>query len=238
MPLHAVLFGAIGALVETSELQRTAFNTAFRHFDINVFWDQAEYEQLLQQPGGRLRIAKALQASAIEDESLVDAVYNKKTALFLADLKAGIEPRPGVVNLLEQAGQAGLAVGFVSGTDRQVVDAVIDGAVGVLPSHFDLIISGIDAKNAKPNPEIYNFALEQLGLEPKQCLAIEDTVTSGQAAMTAGISVLFTPGAMTQREDWTSVDGQIANLESLGVGPTAIDALQIWHADQLSQKAA
>jgi hypothetical protein len=69
-------------------------------------------------------------------------------------------------------------------------------------------------------------------------LAIEDTVTSGQAAMTAGIPVLFTPGAMTQREDWTSVEGQIANLESLGVGPTAIDALQIWHADQLSQKAA
>ncbi|MEQ8657818.1 MAG: HAD-IA family hydrolase [Hyphomicrobiales bacterium] len=238
MPLHAVLFGAIGAIVETSEIQRAAFNTAFRNYDVDIFWDRAEYELLLHQPGGRVRIAKALEASGMNDETLVDAIYNEKTALFLDDLKAGIEPRPGVLNLLEQAGQAGLAVGFVSGTDRQVVDAVIEGAVGVSPKHFDLILSGTDAKNAKPNPEIYDFALEQLGLEAQQCVAIEDTVSSGRAAMAAGIPVLFTPGAMTQREDWGLVDGQIANLESLGVGPIAIDALQIWHADQLSQKAA
>lgn len=238
MPLHAVLFGAIGALVETSEIQRSAFNTAFRNFDIDIFWDRSDYERLLQQPGGRLRIAKALEANSMNDEALVDGIYNEKTALFLADLKAGIEPRPGVLNLLEQAGQAGLAVGFVSGTDRQVVDAVIEGAVGVSSKHFDLILSGTDAKNAKPNPEIYTFALEQLGLEPTQCVAVEDTVASGRAAIAAGIPVLFTPGAMTQREDWASVEGQIGNLESLGIGPTAIDALQIWHADQLSQRAA
>lgn len=239
MALRAVLFGSIGTIVETSERQRTAFNTAFRTFDIDLFWDQKTYEDLLQQPGGRKRIVSALGGRGIDhDEALVDALYNEKTALFIAALREGIEPRPGVVNLLEQAGQAGLAVGFVSGTDRQVIDAVLDGAVGVLESHFDLILSGTNAKNAKPDPELYQFALSQLGLEPHDCVAVEDTVVSGQAAAAAAIPVLYTPGALTAREDWASVKSQIASLETLGVGPTAVDALHIWHADQLSQKAA
>jgi HAD superfamily hydrolase (TIGR01509 family) len=239
MTLRAILFGSIGAVVETSERQREAFNTAFRQFDVDLFWDRETYQSLLQQPGGRRRIAEALANASVEaNDALVDAIYNEKTSLFLSALRAGVEARPGVVNLLEQAGQAGLAVGFVSGTDRRVVDAVIEGAVGVNANQFDLILSGTDAKNAKPDPEIYRFALSQLAMEPTECVAIEDTVASGRAAMAAGIPVLFTPGALTEGDDWASVEGQIASLETLGLGPNAITALQIWHADQLNQKAA
>ncbi len=239
MTLRAILFGSIGAVVETSERQREAFNTAFRQFDVDLFWDQETYRKLLQQPGGRRRIAEALSNANIDaDDALVDAIYSEKTSLFLSTLQAGVEARPGVVNLLEQAGLAGLAVGFVSGTDRRVVDAVIAGAVGVNEAQFDLILSGTDAKNAKPDPEIYRFALSQLGMEPTECVAIEDTVASGRAAMAAGIPVLFTPGALTEGDDWSSVEGQIAGLETLGLGPKAISALQVWHADQLNQKAA
>jgi HAD superfamily hydrolase (TIGR01509 family) len=239
MTLRAILFGSIGAIVETSERQREAFNTAFRQFDVDLFWDRETYQRLLQQPGGRRRIAEALaNAGFAADDALVDAIYNEKTSLFLSSLRAGVEARPGVVNLLEQAGQAGLAVGFVTGTDRRVVDAVIEGTVGINAAQFDLILSGTDAKNAKPDPEIYRFALSQLAMEPTECVAIEDTVVSGRAAMAAGIPVLFTPGALTEHDDWSSVEGQIASLETLGLGRHAINALQIWHADQLNQKAA
>lgn len=98
MTLRALLFGSIGAVVETSERQREAFNTAFRQFDVDLFWDQDTYQRLLQQPGGRRRIAEALANANVDaDDGLVDAIYNKKTSLFLSTLRAGVEARPGVV---------------------------------------------------------------------------------------------------------------------------------------------
>lgn len=239
MALRAVLFGSIGTLVDTSDAQRLAFNAAFRSFNIDVFWSRDTYQSLLTQPGGRNRIANALKGAGIDPErSLVDAIYNEKTSLFLNHLYSEVRPRAGVVTLLEQAGQTGLATAFVCGTDKAVIDALLEGAAGISAASFDVILSSSDARNIKPDPELYTFALAQLGLEPAECVAIEDTITNGRSAQAAGIPVLYTPGEMTAHEDWACVSDQIVSLETLSISSTAVDALRIWHGDQIEQRAA
>src|SRR5579875_2388832 len=67
--MTAVLFGSIGTLADTSELQREAFNEAFREHGLDWNWSRDEYRELLRDSGGAKRIA----AYAQERGDTVDA---------------------------------------------------------------------------------------------------------------------------------------------------------------------
>ena len=53
---------------------------------------------------------------------------------------------------------------------------------------MDVIVSGEMFRESKPNPEIYKFTLKKLGLEARECVAIEDSTYGIQAAKGAGIT--------------------------------------------------
>ena len=50
--MQAIFFGSIGTIVETSEIQRKAFNTAFEEFGLNWYWNTGNYINMIQKPGG------------------------------------------------------------------------------------------------------------------------------------------------------------------------------------------
>ena len=54
--MKAILFGSIGTLIETSDLQREAFNQAFKEAGLDWYWDQEDYTKLLKKSGGTKRI--------------------------------------------------------------------------------------------------------------------------------------------------------------------------------------
>ncbi|MEG2544801.1 MAG: HAD family hydrolase, partial [Longicatena sp.] len=56
-----------------------------------------------------------------------------------------------------------------------------------LNEHFDVILSGEMFKESKPNPEIYCCAVSKLGLDSKDCMAIEDSEFGIEAALRAGM---------------------------------------------------
>ena len=56
MGYKAILFGSIGTLIETSELQRRAFNQAFAEAGLDWDWNTEEYRRLLTKSGGCERI--------------------------------------------------------------------------------------------------------------------------------------------------------------------------------------
>ena len=56
MNYKAILFGSIGTLIETSDLQRESFNEAFKEAGLDWYWDQEDYKLLLKQSGGTKRI--------------------------------------------------------------------------------------------------------------------------------------------------------------------------------------
>ena len=53
---------------------------------------------------------------------------------------------------------------------------------------FDTVINGLDIKHKKPAPGIFLLAAKQLGLEPKDCLIVEDAVNGVEAAKDAGMT--------------------------------------------------
>ena len=71
MNIRAIIFGSIGTLVETSDLQRQSFNQAFKEANLNWHWDSKLYQKLLSQSGGRNRIKNYANNQGIS----VDAKY-------------------------------------------------------------------------------------------------------------------------------------------------------------------
>jgi len=54
--MKALLFGSIGTIVETSEIQRQSFNKTFKDAGLNWYWNIVTYCNLLKEPGGKKRI--------------------------------------------------------------------------------------------------------------------------------------------------------------------------------------
>ena len=54
--MKAIIFGSIGTLVETSDIQRQSFNQAFKEIGLDWYWDKNNYKNLLKKSGGRNRV--------------------------------------------------------------------------------------------------------------------------------------------------------------------------------------
>ena len=204
MNYKAILFGSIGTLIETSELQRNAFNQAFSKNGLDWNWNPAEYQDLLKKSGGRQRIEDFAAQQGIE----VDAskLHNEKTKIFdELMVGGGVLLRPGVANFIDQALDNGIKLAFVTSTSKDNVDAVFQALKNqVNSSNFSFIGNDKMVSNTKPKPDIYLKALSELNLKAEDCVAIEDTEVSMQSALAASIKCIGFPGAFAKDNDFSS----------------------------------
>lgn len=203
--MKAILFGSIGSIVETSELQREAFNQTFRHHGLSWHWDVDEYRSLLTVSGGERRI----DAYAKRQGQTVDAraLHAAKTALFQELLAtSGLKARSGVAEVCERASEAGLKLGLVSTTSRTSLYQALDHADGLARDIFDVITASDLRLPQKPLPDVYHFALNALGLPAGDCVAIEDNGPGVGAALKAGLRCIAFPGANTADHDFSGAE--------------------------------
>jgi len=91
---------------------------------------------------------------------------------------------PGALELVKQCKEAGLKTAVASSADRVKVDANL-AAAGFPQENFDSIISADLFENLKPAPDIFLAAAKSLGLQPSECVVIEDAYAGVQAAKAA-----------------------------------------------------
>ncbi|MEO1677411.1 MAG: HAD-IA family hydrolase [Pseudomonadota bacterium] len=191
----AVLFGSIGTLVETSDLQRRAFNAAFHEAGLPWDWDSTTYRAMLTRPGGRARIEQ--QAALYGREVDAAALHRRKTQIFSAMVDSLDLPlRRGVADTMSAARDAGMLLGLVSTTAIETIERLLDASHPPLAlGAFDLVMSAADVACPKPSPEVWCKALARLGLPAGRAVAIEDSPESAGSALRAGIRTVAAPGA-------------------------------------------
>jgi len=199
----AILFGSIGTLVETSELQRRSFNQAFAEAGLDWNWNSEEYQHLLAKSGGFDRIKNyAIQRGVDVD---VQQLHRQKTKIFDSLMaKETILLRPGVSSLISYALDKSLLLAFVTNTSKVNIDAVFF-ALGdqIRRDDFSFIGNDTIVSNPKPSPDIYLKALAEIHLDAQDCIAIEDTEISMQSALAASIKCIGFPGANSQGNDFS-----------------------------------
>lgn len=210
--MTALLLGSISTLVDTSEIQRDAFNRAFAQHGLDWQWGQEEYAGLLRGNGGKDRVAEYARGRGEDVDA--EAVHATKSELFQAALaEAEIAPRDGVVETIRQAQEAGTKVALVTTTSRANLDALGRAIAAHLDlSSLDLVVDASQVETPKPDPAAYRYALEQLGEEPGACVAIEDNVGGVQAANAAGVASVAFPNENTAGHDFSAASGRVEQL--------------------------
>ena len=120
----ALLFGSIGSIVETSEIQRKSFNKAFKQHGLKWNWTKREYLSLLTKSGGKDRISRY----AKKNKEIVNSTYlrNLKTKIFNNYLKKNqLKLRPGVKNLILFCKKEKIKLAFVSSTSTNNINAIL-----------------------------------------------------------------------------------------------------------------
>jgi len=190
----ALLFGSIGSIVETSEIQRKSFNKAFKQYGLDWNWTKREYLSLLNKSGGKDRISRY----AKKNKEIVNSTYlrNLKTKIFNNYLKKNqLKLRPGVKNLILFCKKEKIKLAFVSSTSTNNINAILYSLRNSINKEdFSFVGNSKLVKKFKPNPAIYLLALKKLKLRANDCVAIEDTQESLNSAKRAKIKCIIFPG--------------------------------------------
>jgi HAD superfamily hydrolase (TIGR01509 family) len=106
--------------------------------------------------------------------------------LILRQYRELAEPVDGATCLVLDLARRGIPVALASSSVRPWVEACLE-RIG-LAGAFDSVTTGDEVDAGKPDPEIYLLAAERLGLEPEDCLAVEDAPAGVASAAAAGMT--------------------------------------------------
>lgn len=135
----------------------------------------------------------------------IEKVKARTYEIYKSIIKGNLKPLPGAREIVDRCSGMGLKLALATSADRVKMEANLN-EIGILPSVFHAIITGLDVENKKPAPDIYIMAAESIGLKPRQCLVIEDAVSGVMAAKSAGCKCLAVSttfdGALLYEADW------------------------------------
>ena len=235
LTFDALIFDVDGTLADTEELHRQAFNEAFFACGVGWRWGPALYAELLQVTGGKERIASYLSQQRVAATErgrllrLIPQIHATKTRLYQELVALGhLHPRDGVLRLLTEARAAGLKLAIASTTSPQNVESLLTASFGSnAASWFAVIATGDIVAQKKPAPDIYNYALERLGVEPRRAIAFEDSAIGVRSAKAAGLFTVATPSLWTIGQDFSAADVVLTSLADPERPLYAVDELRV-----------
>jgi HAD superfamily hydrolase (TIGR01509 family) len=224
--LAALIFDVDGTLADTErDGHRVAFNRAFADAGLDWQWSVALYGKLLAVTGGKERIRHYLDhyntqfQRPADLDAFIAGLHAAKTEHYTQMLSEGLIPlRSGVRRLLQEARDAGLRLAIATTTTPANVSALLQYSLAPdATDWFEVIAAGDVVPAKKPAPDIYDWAMQKMGLSPESCLALEDSHNGLRSAQQANIaSILVTTNSYTAEDDFTGASLVVDRLGEPG----------------------
>ncbi|MGI9644882.1 MAG: HAD family hydrolase [Ilumatobacteraceae bacterium] len=170
--------------------------------DTEPYWSECEHE-LIHAHGGTWTEADALSlvgfdlrdaAAEIRDRGGVDLEPAEIVDILLDGVVRRVAEhlpwRPGARELLTACRDAEVPCVLVTMSWRRLAEAMLDAAP---TGSFTAAVTGDEVTHGKPHPEPYAKAAADLGVDPGDCVAIEDSPTGVTSALAAGCATLGVP---------------------------------------------
>ena len=208
--IKAVLFDMDGTLVDTEKYYRRFWPIAMAEFGYHLTDEQVLSMRSLGRPFAPARLKEWFG----EDLDYY-AIRARRTEMMEECLeKEGIQLKPGAVKILEELRRRGIPAAVATASPLERTEKYLN-LTGIRP-YFSKLISATQVKEGKPSPDIYLYACEQLGLDPKDCMAVEDAPNGILAAYRAGLKVVMVPDqTRPTAEDLKYVDACVDRLDEI-----------------------
>ena len=122
---------------------------------------------------------------------------------------------PGVVDLLEEAFRSELKLAVASSSPQDWVTKHLQRLE--LTKYFDHILCRDDVNHIKPHPELYQAAMDRLGLAPHEGIALEDSPNGIRSAVTAGLFCVAVPNPISKQLDLSQANFLANSLADLSL---------------------
>lgn len=139
--------------------------------------------------------------------------YHKKADIYMKNAVDKLELLPGVIPSLNLFKKMGLRLAVATGSPRQYIEAVIKRLN--LEDYFEVIVTADDIQKSKPDPQTFRVTCSRLGLEPAECVVIEDATVGVQSAKAAGCKCIAIPNRNVSTQDYSQTDLVIDSLEKI-----------------------
>lgn len=201
MTLKAVIFGSIGSFSQTSRIQLESFNEALSQNGLKQQWDEKEYIEFLKIQGGLNRLKQVFPESSPQ---VLEKIHSDKTRLFQQKLAEGESfLRTGFEAFCEMLLQNNILIGLASTTFLDSIDAILKSLNTISRENFAFIGHQGLTQRQKPDPEIYEIALREMGVKKEEVVAFEDTRLSLMSPIHAGIKTIAIPGELSSGQDFS-----------------------------------
>ncbi|MDP9165538.1 MAG: HAD family hydrolase [Actinomycetota bacterium] len=186
--MRAVLFDMDGTVVDSEKLWDVSLQALYVRLG-GLLTPEVRTTTVGSSSEGLMRIVYTdlgLEQDPVAMEQSADWLHDYTGELF----EQGLTWLPGARELLDALQAAGVPMALVTNTRRSLTERALK-SIG--SQYFSASVCGDEVEHAKPAADPYLRAARLLGVEPAQCLAIEDSVTGAQAAEAAGCPVLVVP---------------------------------------------
>lgn len=201
---RAVIWDMDGVIADTAPYHFKAWQEVFRKRGVTITED--DFKRNFGQRNDRItRIVLGTDISPDELES----VATEKEEGFRNRAKNHLKPLPGAVELIKSLKEYGFLQALGSSAPPENVRLITRELK--IERLFQVIVSGREVKEGKPSPLGFLLAAEKLGVEPKDCIVIEDAIAGVAAARKAGMRCL----AVTNTNPRTSLKGADLIVDSL-----------------------
>ena len=208
MEIKAVLFDMDGLMVDTESLSTEAFINSAKAQGYNM-----TKEETLKVLG----FTKAniyqfwidyFQGTNVDGKKLVDDHYEYiENVLYTV----GPEKMPYVEELLKYLRENNYKIAVASSSDTADIKNNLEKTK--FEKYIDEIASGAEVENGKPAPDVFLLAAKRLGVDPKDCLILEDSKAGIKAGKASGAMVFMVPDMFTvDKECEDTADRILTNL--------------------------
>jgi beta-phosphoglucomutase family hydrolase len=207
--IKAVIFDHDGVIADTEPMHLRADNAILARYGFSI---SAEANDSLV--GVSTRKSWEILREMFKIPEAAEWLAEEKTSIAVSIIeKEGILPNDGLLQLLERLQSRGCRLAIASGQYRKVIDAVL--ARLKISHYFSVIVSGEDTTNGKPNPEVFLTAAKRLGVNPEECLVIEDSESGVIAARAAKMKCVALSTPSTASHDISTADMVVNSLAEL-----------------------
>lgn len=196
MMIQAVVFDMDGLMFDT-ESAYSAVHSQMSAKRGKIFTDEVKRTLM----GKRSHEVMALLNQFWKTEESLEELLKEQDASLIELYQRSVQKLHGLDNLITFLNQNNIRKCIGTSSRRFLVNTILEKHG--LTDTFEFIISGDMVTKGKPDPEIYNRCVEQLGLNPSNCLVLEDSLNGIKAGVAAGCFTCAIPSEYTKNEDFS-----------------------------------
>ena len=181
--LKAVIWDMDGVIADTARYHLQAWQQTFRKRGVNFTEDDFKHH-FGQRNDTIIRDAIGQMVSPAE----INTIAGEKEADYRRRVAQNLKPLPGVIALINSLTVNGVKMAIASSAPPENIQLVTRG-LGI-DNCFQAIVWGREVTEGKPSPQAFLLAASKLGIEPRNCLVIEDAIAGVTAAKQAGMKCL------------------------------------------------